>query len=103
MVTWINRTGRRLRSRMRLKTWVRDLSYAPSTVPILLRILVFSLPMDCSAHFEETNDVAFRQVAQRKQHNAKGPGCRGESLGVCYVFWEGPLEIRAATLQVSAL
>jgi len=88
---------------MRLKIWVSDLLYAPSTIAILLRTLVFSLPMDCSAHFEESNDVAFSEVAQRKQHSAKGPGCRGKSLGGCCVFWEGPLEIRAATLQVSAL
>ena len=73
MVTWVNRTGRRLRLRMRPTTRLRDLYYGPWTTAILMRTPVFSLPMDCSAHFEDSNDVALEQVAQQKQQSVKDP------------------------------
>jgi hypothetical protein len=73
MVTWINRTGRRLRLRLRPATRLRDLYYGPLTRAILIPTPVFFLPMDCSAHFEDSNDVALAQPAQRKQQSAKDP------------------------------
>ena len=73
MVTRISRTGRRLRLRVRPTTRLRDLYYGPWTTAILMRTPVFSLPMDCSAHFEDSNDVALEQVAQQKQQSVKDP------------------------------
>jgi hypothetical protein len=108
MVTWINRTGRRLRLRMRPTTRLRDLYYGPWTTAILMRTPVFSLPMDCSAHFEDSNDVwllgrwrSGNNKARKIQHERSRLSWR-ELEGMLRILG-GTLEMPAATLPLSAL